>query len=66
MEKMFQSPGYPSGYEAKTRCQWQIRAAVENTVIVNFPNFDIEDDCTDDFVSIFDSLSPDYSQAITK
>ncbi|RVE62504.1 hypothetical protein OJAV_G00157920 [Oryzias javanicus] len=66
VEKMFQSPGYPSGYQAKTRCQWQIRASVENTVIVNFPDFDIEDDCTDDFVSIFDSLSPDYSQAITK
>lgn len=62
----FSSPGYPTGYPPKSRCQWQIRASEENVIIVNFLYFNIEDDCSDDFVYIYDSLSPDDSQAITK
>ncbi|XP_028280158.1 suppressor of tumorigenicity 14 protein [Parambassis ranga] len=65
-EQKFSSPGYPDGYPFKSRCQWQIRASEENTISVSFPVFHIEDDCSDDFVSIYDSLSPDYSQAITE
>ncbi|XP_056236072.1 suppressor of tumorigenicity 14 protein homolog isoform X2 [Seriola aureovittata] len=64
--KEFASPGYPFGYPAKSRCQWQIRASENNAISVRFPFFHIEDDCSDDFVSIFDSLSPDDSQAITE
>ncbi|XP_022617673.1 suppressor of tumorigenicity 14 protein homolog [Seriola dumerili] len=64
--KKFASPGYPLGYPAKSRCQWQIRASENNAISVRFPFFHIEDDCSDDFVSIFDSLSPDDSQAITE
>uniref|UniRef100_A0A669C9U2 ST14 transmembrane serine protease matriptase n=1 Tax=Oreochromis niloticus TaxID=8128 RepID=A0A669C9U2_ORENI len=62
----FSSPGYPTSYPPKSRCQWQIRASEENVIIVNFLYFYIEDDCSDDFVYIYDSLSPDDSQAITK
>ncbi|XP_074510127.1 suppressor of tumorigenicity 14 protein homolog [Sebastes fasciatus] len=62
----FNSPGYPKGYPPRSRCQWQIRAAENNAIFVTFPFFHIEDDCTDDFVSIYDSLSPDDSQAITE
>ncbi|KAK5862469.1 hypothetical protein PBY51_017862 [Eleginops maclovinus] len=62
----FSSPGYPEGYPPKSRCQWQIRASEENAIKVAFPFFHIEDDCSDDFVSIYDSLSPDESQAITE
>uniref|UniRef100_A0A672GEG4 Suppressor of tumorigenicity 14 protein homolog n=1 Tax=Salarias fasciatus TaxID=181472 RepID=A0A672GEG4_SALFA len=62
----FSSPGYPTGYPAKSRCQWQIRASEENVIVLKFPFFHIEDDCFDDFVSIYDSLSPDDSQAITE
>lgn len=62
----FSSPGYPTGYPPKSRCQWQIRASEENVIVVNFLYFYIEDDCSDDFVYIYDSLSPDDSQAITK
>ncbi|XP_028325946.1 suppressor of tumorigenicity 14 protein homolog isoform X2 [Gouania willdenowi] len=64
--RKFHSPGYPTGYPSKARCQWQIRASVENVISVKFPFFNIEDDCSDDFVSIYDSLSPDESQAITE
>uniref|UniRef100_A0A3Q4N0Z4 ST14 transmembrane serine protease matriptase n=1 Tax=Neolamprologus brichardi TaxID=32507 RepID=A0A3Q4N0Z4_NEOBR len=62
----FSSPGYPTGYPPQSRCQWQIRASEENVIVVNFLYFYIEDDCSDDFVYIYDSLSPDDSQAITK
>ncbi|KAM4735764.1 suppressor of tumorigenicity 14 protein isoform 2-T2 [Anableps anableps] len=64
-EQTFSSPGYPKGYPSQSYCQWQIRASEENTISVSFPFFHIEDDCSDDFVSVFDSLSPDDSQAIT-
>lgn len=64
--KKFTSPGYPVGYPAKSRCQWQIRASENQVIAVKFPIFHIEDDCSDDFVSIYDSLSPDDSQAITE
>ncbi|XP_054478341.1 suppressor of tumorigenicity 14 protein homolog [Anoplopoma fimbria] len=66
MAKGFSSPGYPSGYPSKSRCQWQIRASEGNVVFVTFPFFHVEDDCSNDFVSIYDSLSPDDSQAITE
>ncbi|XP_019728444.1 suppressor of tumorigenicity 14 protein homolog [Hippocampus comes] len=62
----FSSPGYPSSYPPKSRCQWQIRASATNVISVTFPFFHVEDDCSDDFVSIYDSLSPDDSQAITE
>ncbi|XP_077382928.1 suppressor of tumorigenicity 14 protein homolog [Festucalex cinctus] len=62
----FSSPGYPSGYPPRSRCQWQIRASATNVISVTFPFFHVEDDCSDDFVSIYDSLSPDDSQAITE
>lgn len=65
-EQEFISPGFPTAYPAKSRCQWQIRTAVENVISVSFPFFHVEDDCADDFVSIYDSLSPDDSQAITE
>lgn len=65
-EQRFSSPGYPVRYPPKQRCQWQIRAQKNKAITVTFPSFHVEDDCSDDFVSIYDSLSPDDSQAITE
>uniref|UniRef100_A0A8C7RSX3 ST14 transmembrane serine protease matriptase n=1 Tax=Oncorhynchus mykiss TaxID=8022 RepID=A0A8C7RSX3_ONCMY len=65
LAQSFQSPGFPDQYPAQSRCQWQIRAPEQNAISVRFSHFHIEDDCSDDFVSIYDSLSPDESQAIT-
>uniref|UniRef100_A0A667ZRV4 ST14 transmembrane serine protease matriptase n=1 Tax=Myripristis murdjan TaxID=586833 RepID=A0A667ZRV4_9TELE len=62
----FKSPGFPMKYPPRSRCQWQIRAPENNAISVRFPEFHIEDDCSNDFVSIYDSLSPDDSQAITE
>lgn len=64
--KEFLSPGYPVNYPPRSRCQWQIRASENHAISVSFPFFHIEDDCSDDFVFIYDSLSPDDSQAITE
>ncbi|XP_044214614.1 suppressor of tumorigenicity 14 protein homolog [Thunnus albacares] len=64
--KEFSSPGYPNSYPPRSRCQWQIRASENHAISVSFPFFHIEDDCSDDFVFIYDSLSPDDSQAITE
>ncbi|XP_031432697.1 suppressor of tumorigenicity 14 protein homolog [Clupea harengus] len=64
--KTFQSPGFPEKYPPRMRCQWQIRAPKDTAIFVKFPSFHVEDDCTNDFVFIYDSLSPDESQAITK
>uniref|UniRef100_A0A4W5P6P1 ST14 transmembrane serine protease matriptase n=1 Tax=Hucho hucho TaxID=62062 RepID=A0A4W5P6P1_9TELE len=61
----FQSPGFPDQYPAQSRCQWRIRAPEQNAISVRFLDFLIEEDCSDDFVFIYDSLSPDESQAIT-
>lgn len=65
-EQEFTSPGFPTGYPPKSRCMWQIRASENNVISLSFPFFHIEDDCADDFVAIYDSLSPDDSQAITE
>ncbi|XP_030641168.1 suppressor of tumorigenicity 14 protein homolog [Chanos chanos] len=62
----FESPGFPVKYPAHARCQWQIRANKDNAIYVKFPLFHIEDDCSNDFVAIYDSLSPDESQTITE
>ncbi|KAM9468577.1 suppressor of tumorigenicity 14 protein homolog isoform 2-T2 [Clarias gariepinus] len=62
----FQSPGYPAGYPAQTRCQWQIRAPADKAILVKFPFFYIQDSCSSDYVFIFDSLSPDEARAITQ
>ncbi|XP_036393922.1 suppressor of tumorigenicity 14 protein homolog [Megalops cyprinoides] len=61
-----ESPNFPENYPPKTRCQWQIRAPEHTAIFVKFPFFHVEDDCSNDFVYIYDSLSPDESQAITK
>nr|XP_057941514.1 suppressor of tumorigenicity 14 protein homolog [Doryrhamphus excisus]XP_057941515.1 suppressor of tumorigenicity 14 protein homolog [Doryrhamphus excisus]XP_057941516.1 suppressor of tumorigenicity 14 protein homolog [Doryrhamphus excisus] len=65
-ESEFSSPGFPSGYPPRSRCQWQIRTSATNAISITFPFFHVEDDCSDDFVAIYDSLSPDESQAITE
>ncbi|XP_073673339.1 suppressor of tumorigenicity 14 protein homolog isoform X1 [Garra rufa] len=64
--KEFTSPGYPRSYPTNSRCQWQIRAPKGYAIIVKFRAFQIEDDCANDYVAIYDSLSPDSTYAITK
>ncbi|XP_066517439.1 suppressor of tumorigenicity 14 protein homolog [Hoplias malabaricus] len=62
----FLSPGFPTGYPTQTRCMWQIRAPKGQAILVKFPKFFIEDDCANNYVFIYNSFSPDASQAITQ
>lgn len=62
----FQSPGYPANYPLQSRCQWQIRAPKDKAILVKFPKFYVEDDCSNNFVFIYNSLGADGSQAITQ
>uniref|UniRef100_A0A671MLZ8 Suppressor of tumorigenicity 14 protein homolog n=1 Tax=Sinocyclocheilus anshuiensis TaxID=1608454 RepID=A0A671MLZ8_9TELE len=64
--KEFTSPEHPRRYPANSRCQWQIRAPKGYAISVKFRTFHIEDDCANDYVAIYDSLSPDSTYAITK
>uniref|UniRef100_W5KUB8 ST14 transmembrane serine protease matriptase n=1 Tax=Astyanax mexicanus TaxID=7994 RepID=W5KUB8_ASTMX len=63
---VFQSPGYPASYPLHSRCQWQIRAPKDRAILVKFPKFYVEDDCSNNYVFIYNSLSADGSQAITQ
>ncbi|KAK1786331.1 hypothetical protein P4O66_018035, partial [Electrophorus voltai] len=62
----FTSPGYPEQYPLQTRCQWHIRSPRSNVILVKFPKFYMADDCSNSYVFIYDSLSPEESQAITQ
>ncbi|XP_043114723.1 suppressor of tumorigenicity 14 protein homolog isoform X2 [Puntigrus tetrazona] len=64
--KEFTSPNHPGRYPPNSRCQWQIRAPKGYAIMVKFKTFHIEDDCANDYVAIYDSLSPDNTYAITK
>uniref|UniRef100_A0A673K3X9 Suppressor of tumorigenicity 14 protein homolog n=1 Tax=Sinocyclocheilus rhinocerous TaxID=307959 RepID=A0A673K3X9_9TELE len=64
--KEFTSPEHPKRFPIHSRCQWQIRAPKGYVIIVKFRTFHIEDDCANDYVAIYDSLSPDSTYAITK
>uniref|UniRef100_A0A8B9H1Y5 Zmp:0000001114 n=1 Tax=Astyanax mexicanus TaxID=7994 RepID=A0A8B9H1Y5_ASTMX len=57
--------GYPANYPLHSRCQWQIRAPKDRAILVKFPKFYVEDDCSNNYVFIYNSLSADGSQAIT-
>uniref|UniRef100_A0A672MED2 Suppressor of tumorigenicity 14 protein homolog n=1 Tax=Sinocyclocheilus grahami TaxID=75366 RepID=A0A672MED2_SINGR len=61
--KEFTSPEHPKRFPIHSRCQWQIRAPNGYAIIVKFRTFHIEDDCANDYVAIYDSLSPDSDTA---
>lgn len=62
----FQSAGFPDKHPRNFRCQWLIRAPVKTAISVQFFHFHIEDDCSNNIVSIYDTASPDDSYAITE
>ncbi|XP_029911259.1 suppressor of tumorigenicity 14 protein homolog [Myripristis murdjan] len=53
------SPGFPdSSYPPNTFLQWRLRADPGHRVRLDFDTFILEDDCSHDFVKIYDSLAP--------
>ncbi|KAJ8280279.1 hypothetical protein GJAV_G00052680 [Gymnothorax javanicus] len=54
-----QSPGFPDfPYGPNTLAKWEIRADPGYVIRLHFDTFNLEDDCTKDFVKVYDSLSP--------
>ncbi|GAA6235702.1 suppressor of tumorigenicity 14 protein [Lates japonicus] len=52
-----QSPGFPdSPYPPNTFIQWQLRADPSYVIKLEFDTMNLEEDCKNDFVKIYDSL----------
>lgn len=52
-----QSPGFPNApYPPNTFIQWQLRADPGYIIKLDFDNFNLEENCRNDFVKIYDSL----------
>ncbi|XP_069750462.1 ST14 transmembrane serine protease matriptase b isoform X2 [Narcine bancroftii] len=63
----FASPGFPdSPYPANSWCQWIIRADPHHILELQFVTFDLENICRNDFVAVYDSLSPIEKREITE
>lgn len=63
----FSSPGFPNEpYPANVWCQWVLRADPHHVIELNFVTFDLESVCHNDFVVVYDSLSPIEKREITQ
>ncbi len=52
-----QSPGFPDRpYPANTFLQWQLRADPNHVIKLEFDTMNLEENCKNDFVKIYDSL----------
>lgn len=52
-----ESPGFPNTpYHPNTFIQWQLRADPGYVIKLEFDTFNLEEDCKNDFVKIYDSL----------
>ncbi|XP_062242553.1 ST14 transmembrane serine protease matriptase a [Platichthys flesus] len=52
-----QSPGFPDNpYPPNTFIQWQLRADPGHVIKLEFDTMNLEEDCNNDFVKIYDSL----------
>ncbi|XP_051960470.1 ST14 transmembrane serine protease matriptase b [Xyrauchen texanus] len=64
---IIRSPGFPnSSYTANLYTEWQIRADPEHRIRLEFDVLDLEKDCRNDFVKVYDSLAPSENQVITE
>lgn len=63
----FRSPGFPdSPYPSNLYTEWQIRADPEHRIRLEFDVLDLEKDCRNDFIKVYDSLAPTEKQVITE
>ncbi|XP_074496372.1 ST14 transmembrane serine protease matriptase a [Sebastes fasciatus] len=55
--RQIQSPGFPnSPYPADTFFQWKLRADPNHVIKLDFDTMNLEENCKNDFVKIYDSL----------
>lgn len=50
------SPWYPRPYEDGKSCVYNIIAPLGNAIVLNFTDFDIEDECDFDSLSLYDGI----------
>lgn len=64
---IIQSPGYPdSTYAANTYSEWQLRADPNHRIHLEFTVIDLENDCHNDFIRMYDSLVPTENRVMTE
>lgn len=64
---MIRSPGFPdNSYSPNLYTEWQIRADPEHRVRLEFDVLDLEKDCHNDFIKVYDSLAPSEKLVITE
>lgn len=50
------SPWWPNNYEDNKNCAYDIIAPLGKAIVLNFTDFDIEEDCDFDSLSIYDGV----------
>ncbi len=64
---IIRSPGFPdSAYLPNLYTEWQIRADPEHRIRLEFDVLDLEKDCRNDFIKVYDSLAPSEKHVITE
>uniref|UniRef100_A0A8C1WRC6 Suppression of tumorigenicity 14b n=1 Tax=Cyprinus carpio TaxID=7962 RepID=A0A8C1WRC6_CYPCA len=64
---IIRSPGFPdSAYLPNLYTEWQIRADPEHRIRLEFDILDLEKDCRNDFIKVYDSLAPSEKQVIVE
>ncbi|KAM9451667.1 ST14 transmembrane serine protease matriptase b [Clarias gariepinus] len=64
---IIQSPGFPnSSYTANTYIEWQLRADPNHRIQLEFTVIDLENDCQNDFIRLYDSLVPSENQVMAE
>ncbi|XP_050949807.1 ST14 transmembrane serine protease matriptase b [Labeo rohita] len=65
--EIIRSPGFPdSAYPPSLYTEWQIRGDPEHRIRLEFDVLDLEKDCQNDFIKVYDSLAPSEKQVITE
>uniref|UniRef100_A0A8D0G898 matriptase n=1 Tax=Sphenodon punctatus TaxID=8508 RepID=A0A8D0G898_SPHPU len=63
----FTTPGFPnSPYPPKARCQWILRADANSVISLTFKTFNMEPCNGNDFVKVYNSLSPVEPHALVR
>lgn len=56
-EEIITSPGFPdTPYAANSLVQWQLRGDLGHVLKLSFDTFNLEENCANDFVRVYDSL----------
>ncbi|KAK2827236.1 hypothetical protein Q7C36_018162 [Tachysurus vachellii] len=64
---IIQSPGFPdSPYSSNTYAEWQLRADPNHRLRLEFTVVDLENDCRNDFIRVYDSLIPSESHVMAE